>query len=374
MRRLYILIALAALLGWTQQLAPQKGMVPLWEFQGKEAIGAEFSPDGKLLLTGSAQRKARLFEADTGTLLAEMPGSMKLVYPHWSPSGYWFVTFSGRGLVSQGDVRFWSADGKPLSESLSIGGLRCFDFSRDGRYLAVVCGVGRNYVLRLFDRTGQQLREADFGEYPYDIAFSPDGKTLAVGGNLASKGVELLPVKNFKRGKFVAKDLDISCLLFTGKRQLALATNDGHRSRVLLWDIRKDEPVSEPFARGARTQKMRLMGKGRYLLATGGSAAVTLELRKDDVLSANSQAGTAPYVGACSSGRRAVAGAWEHSKLVVWHPLSGRTEHFENPKQRLSGVDVSPDGRLMVSTFRNGLVKVWKLGKPRSKTESLLPL
>jgi WD40 repeat protein len=93
--------------------------------------GVAFSPDGKTVLTGSADRTAQLWEAATGT-----PLGPRLHHQHWINA----VAFSPDGktvLTGSWDTtaRLWEAGtGKPLGPPLQHQGLvRAVAFSPDGK-------------------------------------------------------------------------------------------------------------------------------------------------------------------------------------------------------------------------------------------------
>ena len=56
---------------------------------------AEFSPDGKWIVTASADGTARIWDASTGKLLAELKHENIVGSAHFSPDGKYVVTASG---------------------------------------------------------------------------------------------------------------------------------------------------------------------------------------------------------------------------------------------------------------------------------------
>src|SRR5207248_601501 len=86
-----------------------------------EVYSAVFSPDGRRVLTGSHDSTARLWEADSGKLLATFLPQTDAVYSAvFSPDGRRVLTAS-----SSSPARLWEADsGKPLATFLPhVGGL-----------------------------------------------------------------------------------------------------------------------------------------------------------------------------------------------------------------------------------------------------------
>jgi WD40 repeat protein len=148
-----------------------------------------FSPDGKLLASGSMGDKSsvRLWDVATDKERLELPGRKGDAYA-------FFFAADGRSLLaanSDGKLRAWELpSGKALSapklDSPSPGG-QAFAFSPDGKRLAMGCwlgAAGRANTIRLWDlASGRPLLA--FPGHRGDVealAFSPDGRRLVSGG------------------------------------------------------------------------------------------------------------------------------------------------------------------------------------------------
>jgi WD40 repeat protein len=161
-----------------------------------EPGGVAVSPDGKLLATygGTLYHfQLKLWDLETGkwrrTLVPWSPGTSFLHSAAFSPDG------ARIAADVDGQVRIWEvASGKLLRTLAGPGGLTLDQvlYSPDGKTLA---GAGyevdtqRNAtrrVLRLWDAgTGEVRRTIELGPYattrgPVSLAFSPDGRRLAV--------------------------------------------------------------------------------------------------------------------------------------------------------------------------------------------------
>jgi WD40 repeat protein len=146
------------------------------------AISAAFSPDGKLVATGSddAECVIRIWNRTTGTLRRTLTGhSRKVVALAFSPDGKYLASSSW-----DKSARLWRvADGTPVGSALLHQDLvQAVAFSPDSR---VVLTAGDDYTARLWEAsTGKPLGQPlHHGEKIGTVAFSPDGTVLLTVGN-----------------------------------------------------------------------------------------------------------------------------------------------------------------------------------------------
>ncbi len=137
-----------------------------------------FSPDGRLLASGSSDQTIRLWEVATGNLVRTLSG-----HTSWVES----VAFSpdGRLLASGGDqTRLWEVATGNLVRTLSghTGSVNSVAFSPDGRLLASGSDDG---TIRLWEvATGNLVRTlSGHTIWVESVAFSPDGRLLASGSD-----------------------------------------------------------------------------------------------------------------------------------------------------------------------------------------------
>ena len=142
------------------------------------AVG--FSPDGKLLASGSRDNTVRVWDLATGKELQR--------FSHDSPVNA--VSFSPGGkLLASGSedktVRLWDlATGKELQRFSHDSSVTAVSFSPDGKTLASGSGdvIDKDNTVRVWDlATGKELHRLAHDSTVNAVSFSPDGKTLATG-------------------------------------------------------------------------------------------------------------------------------------------------------------------------------------------------
>ena len=150
-----------------------------------DVTSVAFSPNGKTLVSGSRDTTTRLWDTDTGQLLRTFRMIPKNYIVLSGSYGVNSVAFSPDGKLlatgSDNAIRLWDVStGERLASSgVDVG--FAVAFSSDGVTLA--SGDGNGSVKLWGARTGrhwQTLR--GHTDIVYSVAFSPDGKILASGG------------------------------------------------------------------------------------------------------------------------------------------------------------------------------------------------
>jgi WD40 repeat protein len=220
---------------------------------------AGFSPDGKRIVTASADKTAKVWDATSGKLLVSLEGHTDSVKSAaFSPDGRRIVTVSGY------TARVWDADsGKLLASLEEAGGMIVFAvFSPDGG--RIVTGVDPDYarvltyesrrLVTLWDvASGKKLWFVSIDDFPtgggpdkamYAAVFSPDGRRIFTTSNSGMLYVwdtadgKLLTSNQYHRGQ-------------NRRGQPAAFSNDGRHvvmsdfnNIMYVWDTDSGKPVA----------------------------------------------------------------------------------------------------------------------------------
>jgi nucleoside phosphorylase len=142
-------------------------------------LAVAFSPDGRLVALGSWDGTVKLWDTATGAVCRTLEGH---------PNAIWAVTFSSDGrLVASGSwdrtVKLWDTATGAVSRTLErhLGSIGAVAFSPDGRL--VVLGSSDRTV-KLWDaatRAVSRTLEGHSNQIIKAVAFSPDGRLVASG-------------------------------------------------------------------------------------------------------------------------------------------------------------------------------------------------
>ena len=217
-------------------------------------LAVAFSHDGKTVLTGSADRYARLWDADTGKLRAVLPHAEAVFAIACGPDGRRIVTGCGDHTARLWDAATGQRLGPPMMNHYPI---RAVAFHPNKQLLLV--GGGSHGIqqfgqgeTRLWDVTTRKPVGTPLtaGGIVHSVAFSPDGRSVLTGTEDGKARItdvsHLYPlVRTIRHGT------DIRWVRFRpdGEALLTVAApkNRGLWGEMRLWEAATSKPLGSPL-------------------------------------------------------------------------------------------------------------------------------
>ena len=316
------------------------------------AAGISFSPDGRMLARGIGKTgTVRLTQVPSGQELLSLRGHTEPVLClAFSPDGGTLVSSSGDRTI-----KLWDPAAGVLLRTLSghadaVGSVR---ISPNGHILASGSSDGTVKLWEILPSRARASLPVPADMTVHSVCFSPDGRTLASGGDRPENQPEPIRLWDVATGRTVAI-LDghkgiVSAVAFSPDgHSLASASHDG---TVKLWDLPTGSKAPAKLGRnpyscratfpahgGTAINWVSFSPDGRTLATAGGDGAVQLW-----------------EVAAGSTGGAGVP------------PVSLRSlATLEGHSQRVPAVCFSPDGSMLASCSMDGTIVLWDV--PSRKT------
>ncbi|UCG27542.1 MAG: caspase family protein [Bacteroidales bacterium] len=338
----------------------------------------KISPAGNYLLTGSADRTARIWEIPSGKEVLSLKGFLNDVDEAVLSDGYmyWIAFINEVRLSPDGQyIAIGKAGNNAKLMDFSTGRVIqtyrgheamviSLDFSSDGKYLATGSVDGTARIWNVL--TGELLytlpdRTSDIPVFT--VAFSTDGKSLATGswdgrtriwdletGKLVQSIPSLTPyaVRFTQNGLYV-----VSAVLPTRENP----------KKLRLFEIDTGEEIREFVGHTQIVTSIRMSPDGKYMLSGSFDGMVKLwdiatglQVQKFRGHSARIHS-----VNFDSSGKYIITGS-DDNTAKLWNAETGRIiRTFTGHHGTVSSVQISPDGKFLITGSHDGSIKTWDI-------------
>ncbi|KAF7970239.1 hypothetical protein HWV62_24730 [Athelia sp. TMB] len=326
-----------------------------------EINSVAFSLHGQRIASGSDDESVRVWDAETGTLIAgPFAGHTDRVNSvAFSPDGQRIASGS-----SDWSIRIWN----PQTGSLiagpfegHTGGVNAVAFSPDGRCIA---SGSEDRSVRVCDSETGALVARPFEGHTRNVrsvAFSPDGKLIASGSVDKSVRVWIAETGVLSAAPFERHtDIVLSIAFSPDGQRIASGSTD---QTVRVWDVKSSALVAGPF-RGHTNWilSVAFSPDGQRIASGSSDKSVRVWRAESRVLSATLFKDNISSISSAviSPDGRCIAAASGRS-VQVWDVETGALTAgpFEGHTRDVRSVAFSPDGQRIASGSEDESVRVW---------------
>lgn len=348
----------------------------LWEAETGKPIGLPlahesgvsdltFSADGKMLATASGS-SARLWDATSGKLLAA---------PLYHQDHISAVSLSsdGRSLLTagwDGQVRVW--DARPQKQAVRIlqcdGIVQAVAYSPDGKKLAAG-GFGGGGTARIWNvATGEQIgKSMHHNRMIWSLAFSPDGTRLITGADdgfakIWDTATGLLAVKPLQHAEPI-----VSAVAFSPDGKTVLIgghDRDAANGQARLWNALTGNPLGQPFRQKQPVVSLAFHPNSQLVaIATGegaNSVAHIWDPMAGKVIGQPLLHGSEIFSVTFSRDGDSILTASYDKTAVMWDAATGKPRFQMNHRASVMAGVYSRDGRLILTGGKDRTARVWQ--------------
>jgi WD40 repeat protein len=297
----------------------------LLEMVDSQIYHAAFSPDGLLIVTGSEDGVARLWEAASGRLVKSFQHGKRVEHAAFDSSGKRVVTASGF------EVRVWDVQsGKPLASMSHSAPVKYVEFSPDGRRILAVDAdeIARVWEVDLVKEVSS-LQHKDVNL----AVFSPAGKRLATASTVDRRVRVWDAATRAAIAETDSQDQRLVSLTFSPDGT-SLAGSDEVSGTARIWSAATGLPITPPLAHGNRVMNVHFSADGRMLVTASADRT---------------------------------ARVWD---AATGRPLTPPLPHGEVVRD----AEFSPVGRQLATASEDGCARVWELSPEERTVQELADL
>jgi WD40 repeat protein len=331
------------------------------------------TPDGKKIVSGSADNTIRVWDLDSGKEIKKLEG-----YADWVT--LLAITPDGKKIVSgsaDNTIRVWDLDsGKEIKKLEGSSSVYSLAITPDNKIVST--GDWNDKTIRIWDleNDGREIKKLEGHTSDIDsLAITPDGKKIVSGS--ADKRIRVWDVETGKEIKTLEGHMDgVSTVAITPDGKKIVSARD---DIIRVWDLESGNEITEvqvptpiydnlpafidpppasavvaitpdgkKIVSGSADKRIRVWD------VETGKEIKTLEGHMDGVST----------VAITPDGKKIVSGSWDFT-IRVWDlendDGSNKVKTLEGHRGVIDSIAITPDGKKIVSGSQDNTIRVWDL-------------
>ncbi len=270
---------------------------------------AEFSPNGKLIVSTSSDETVRIWDAETGRQIHNLEHSWEVESAVFSPDGKKIVSAS-----RDKTVRIWDVESGQQIHKLEghTHDVNYATFSPDGKH---VVSISFDNIVRIWDvESGQQTRvlygdDRDYGCY---VTYAPDGKCVAVASNR-----EISIWDDELETKIISIPHRVNTLDFSpdGKNIVTASSDDG---TMIIWDVKSGMRIRSFEGHTEFVSSAYYSYDGKFIVSTSRNIVKVWDVESGQVVRTIEGSAAGFHSSLFSpNGKRLVSASYDHT-IRIW--------------------------------------------------------
>jgi RNA polymerase sigma factor (sigma-70 family) len=337
-----------------------------------------FSPDGTQIALSGSQRTdgdppgyeliRLVVDATTGKEMRRLPptdrdGDHALAF---TPDGKYLISLGRSGVLR---VEETSSGTELLQQKLPGDVMASLAVSSDGKVVAIWSGPNRRKVYLWDWQSGGEPREVEMPRTRIRwLAFLPDGKGLAAGGDMEPFLCEWDVATGRLRDQLALRD-DVTpagLAITADGKMIAVSDSANQRGKnfsggVLLLERGTGKLVRELPTPGVQATHVIFSPDGRWLAAVGGVGVHVWDWRSGEEVAAGSAGHQGRIDEIATAPEGLIATASNDHTVRIWDAATGIERRRLPHGNWVRTIEVSPDGRFLASSSLDDFVRLWDL-------------
>ncbi|WP_055074966.1 WD40 repeat domain-containing protein [Pseudanabaena sp. 'Roaring Creek'] len=333
--------------------------IKLWNLEGKElqtltghsngVRSVAFSPDGKTIASGSFDKSIKLWNLEGKELRTLTGHSNAVLSIAFSPNGKTIASSS-----SDKTIKLWNLEGKELQMLNVHSTVLSVTFSPDGK---IIASGSSDKTIKLWNLEGKELQTlTGHSNDVLSVAFSPDGKTIASGSD--DNSIKLWNLEGKELQTLTGHSNKVRSVAFSPDGKTIASS--GFDKSIKLWNLEGKE-LQTLTGHSNRVRSITFSPDGKTIASGSSDKSIKLwNLEGKEIQMFRGHSNDVRSVAISPDGKTIVSGSSDNS-IKLWNREGKEVRMLTGHSSGINSVAFSPDGKTIASGSYDKSIKLWNL-------------